>query len=103
MNSEDIDLMTMGLPEAWNMYKIMSDKDELYRRARFGIKIKFDINDYLKGRITIKPKSGRAMIRGRNCSLEDFETELEDREKVIKEWLIENCTEEEPFTPRGAK
>lgn len=99
--NQDLDILTLGLPEAWNMYKIMSDRDEDYRKARFGIDIKFDINDYLKGRILTKPKTGKALIRGKTCSLEEFETELEEREKVIKSWLLENYTEDELIAPRG--
>lgn len=99
----DLDILTLGLPEAWNMYKIMTEHDEEYRKARFGIKIKFDINDYLKGRILIKPKTGKALVRGKTFILEDFETELEEREKVVKDWLLENYTEEELIKPRSAK
>lgn len=102
MSNQDLDILTLGLPEAWNMYKIMADHDEEYRKARFGVKIKFDINDYLKGRIMTKPKTGKALIRGKTCQLEDFETELEKREKIIKEWLVENYTEEELVKPRGS-
>ena len=102
MNSEDIDILTMGLVDCWNMYKVMTMRDDTYKQARFGVKIKFDINDYLKGRILTKPKSGKALIRGRTCELEEFETELEEREKLIKEWLLENCTEDEIIKPRGA-
>lgn len=101
--NQDLDILTLGLPEAWNMYKIMADHDQSYREARFGIRIKFDINDYLKGRILTKPKTGKALIRGHTCKLEDFETELEAREKIIKEWLVENYTEEDLISPRGAK
>lgn len=101
MNSNDLDILTMGLPEAWNMYKMLSEHDNEYNEARFGKKIRFDINDYLKGRILIKPKTGKALIKGKGYLLEDFETELEEREKIIKEWLIDNYTEEELVTPRG--
>ena len=78
---EDFDIMTLGLYEAWNIFKIMCEDARIYKLIRFGIDIKFDINDYLKGRIKIKPKSAKAMIRGRTIELEDFETELEEREK----------------------
>lgn len=101
--NQDLDILTLGLNEAWNMYKIMASHDNSYKMARFGVNIKFDINDYLKGRIQTKPKSGRALIRGQTCKLEDFETELEEREKVVKEWLLENYQEEELTAPRGGK
>ena len=100
MNKNDIDILTLGLSEAWNMYKIMCEHDNEYKKARFGMNIKFDINDYLKGRIITKPKTGKALIRGKAYHLEEFETELETREKVIKDWLVENYSEEELFSPR---
>ena len=103
MNTNDLDILTLGLAEAWNMYKIMADHNQEYRKARFGVNIKFDINDYLKGRILTKPKTGKALIRGKTCKLEDFETELEEREKIIKDWLVENYTEEDIATARGYK
>lgn len=103
MNANDLDILTLGIAEAWNMYKIMAEHDQTYRKARFGTNIKFDINDYLKGRIQIKPKTGKALIRGKTCDLEEFETELENREKLIKDWLVENYTEEDIAMPRASE
>lgn len=94
----------MDFSEAWNVFKTESEmaSDE-YRQARFGVKILFDINDYLKGRISIKSKTGQAYIRGRTHKLEDFETELEVRERIIKGWLLDNYGEEDVVNPRGVR
>lgn len=100
--TQDLDIRTLNIEEAWNTFKTEIKTHETeYKQARFGIKIKFDINDYLKGRITIKAKTGKAYIRGGAYELEDFETELELRERIIKNWLIENFGDEEIATPRG--
>jgi hypothetical protein len=93
--NNDMEILTLGLTEAWSMFKIMNNGDESYRKVRFGITIKFDINDYIKGRIMTKPKIGKALIRGKTYKLEEFETELESRERVIKQWLMVNYKEED--------
>lgn len=98
----DLDIRTLDLREAWNFFKTeIETTHEEYRKARFGIRVKFDINDYLKGRIIIKSKKGVAHIRGKMYDLEKFETELEERERTIKTWLLDNFGEEDIVTPRG--
>lgn len=100
MNPQEI--RQMNLQEAWNTFKTeaeMTDKE--YIEARFGKNITFDINDYLKGRINIKSKVGKALIKGTAYDLEEFETELEIRERTIKDWLIKNFGDEEVALPRG--
>lgn len=100
--TNDLDIRTLSLEEAWQTFKTEIQMDEAeYRLARFGCDIRFDINDYLKGRIAIKGKVGKAFIRGCAYMLEDFETELENRERVIKEWLLDNFGDKEIATPRG--
>lgn len=100
--TNDLDIRTLDLREAWNFFKTeIAMEDETYRKARFGIKVKFDINDYLKGRIPVKAKTGKALVRGQAHKLEDFETELEVRERIIKDWLLQNFGEEELVSPRG--
>lgn len=100
--STDLDIRSMEFTEAWNMLKTeISMNEATYKKVRFGITIKFDINDYIKGRITIKSKTGKAFIRGEAYELDEFETELEHREREMKNWLLENMTQEEIATPRG--
>ena len=98
----ELELRSMDFNESWNTFKTeVQDSTKEYRLARFGININFDINDYLKGRVLIKSKTGKAFVRGRAFDLEDFETELEKRERIIKEWLITNFCDVEVATPRG--
>lgn len=92
----------MNFEESWNYFKTeINMTDTEYKKARFGINIRFDLNDYLKGRINIKSKSGKALIKGKSHDLEEFETEIEKRERLIKKWLLENCQEKEVAKPRG--
>lgn len=104
MTDTDLEIRQMNFEEAWNTFKteIQMMQPE-YQKARFGLGIRFDINDYLKGRITIKAKTGKAFIRGKSFELEEFETELEKRERIIKDWLLETFKEEEIATAQGIK
>ena len=102
--TDALDLKTLPPDEAWNLFATEIDnQEEEYNTARFGIKIPFDIYYYLQNQITIKPKRGIAIIRGRTYLLEDLYTEIEERNKVIKEWLVENLTGDDIITPRGAQ
>lgn len=67
---------------------------EVYDTARFGIKLKFDLYDYIYENITMKGKTGKIIYRGRTIDLSNFWTELEARNILIKKWLIENTEEE---------
>ena len=51
------DLKQLDFEKAWNMFKTeVSMQDTDYTRVRFGIRVKFDINEYLQGFINMKPK-----------------------------------------------
>lgn len=98
----DLDLRTLDFNEAWNTFKTEAEMNtDEYRKARFGIRIKFDINDYLKGRLVIKAKKRNVYIKGCVYDLEEFETELEMRERKIKKWLIENLGDDDIVKPRS--
>lgn len=72
---------------------------EVYKLARFGIKMEFDIYDYLNGIIFIKGKTGKALYRGRTLDLSEMWTEIERRTIKMKNWLIRNTTEETGIKP----
>ena len=95
-----LEILTLGIKEAWNVYKIKIDNDEDYRKVRFGIKIKFDLNDYLKNRIVMKSKIGKVIVRGNTHNLTDFDTELEEREKIMKVWLENEMGDDDIISPR---
>lgn len=87
----DNDFFTIPFEDAWAYFKIsIESSSKEYQQVRFGIKIKFDIYDYQKGRIETKPKQGLALLHGKRYNLEEIETELEEREKIMKNWLIDN-------------
>lgn len=98
-----IDVYTLDMNEAWSMFKIICTEKKTYNKVRYGLNIQFDINDYIKGRINIKRKRGLAIIQGKAYNIISFETELENREKQMKEWLISEWLEEEIVTGRQKK
>lgn len=102
MSNTELEIRQMTFEDAWQTFKTeIETNTQEYQQTRFGINIKFDINDYLKDRITIKPKIGKAYIKGTSYELEQLETELEQRERIIKKWLIKTFKDEDIATPRG--
>ena len=105
MNEEHMEILKLDLHDAWNWFITLCDDkgcDE-YRQARFGVNtnIPFDIYDYFNGTVLIKSKRGKVYIRKHECSLTDFYTELEDREKIIKTWILDNTEEEDIYSTGG--
>lgn len=96
----DLNVMQMNIEEAWEVFKMLvrdmeEFDEESYKKARFGIRIKFDINEYTNKWIRVKTKKGIVLIRGKVYRSEDFWTEIEEREYLIKRWIIENIEDEE--------
>lgn len=101
----DIDIMTMSLNEAWEMFVVMNDNPSSneYMKARWGIKIHFDIYEHMDGSFQQKSKAGKIYIRGAAYDKSDYNSELEVRKKIVKNWLLENMKEENIFGPRERK
>lgn len=100
----ELDIKTLSLEEAYELFISEVDKyrdSKIYGQIRFGIKIRFDIYDYLNGNIRVKHKSGKAIIKGRVYDMEDIYGEIEERNKEMKEWLVENIVEETFAKARG--
>lgn len=101
--NQDLDILTLGLAEAWEMFVVLNESSasEEYTKARWGVKIHFDIYEHLDNSFQQKSKSGKIHIRGQAYDKSDYNSELEVRKKIIKEWLLENVTQDEIFRPRG--
>lgn len=86
---EEQDIRTLTTKQAWEAFITEGGKEtEAYEQVRFGIKIKFDIHYYIEDYLTIKPKKGVAVIRGKAYKLEDLWSEIEDRTIKMKEYLL---------------
>ena len=103
MTEINMEIITMSLKEAWELFKIIRNEDDTdtYKKIRYGIDELFDINDYLKGRMIIKPKSGVALLRGKPMSLGTIDTELEKREKLMKQYINDNTQDVQITRPRS--
>lgn len=97
--SEDIqNIKTMGIKELYPMFALevqqLENAEEIYKQVRFGITVPFDVYDYLYDIITVKGKTGKALYRGKTIKLRQIWTELEMRNNLMKEFLIENMKED---------
>lgn len=105
----DLDIRSLSLEEAFNTLKTLDDGTaeyhEIEEKAIRGINIKFSLFDYLYKRpsITEKGRNGKVIIRGKIYKLEDYDEELMEREKLIKEFLIEKLEGRQIAKVRGTK
>ena len=86
------DWRVYGLADTYNLFKAEGGKDtDIYQRVRFGINTHFDLVNYLEGfGISIKSKSGKIRIDGTWLDKRQVNSELEDREILMKKWLEQN-------------
>lgn len=73
----------------FRIFKDMITKEE-YESVKYGINIKFDLNDYIFENFTIKKKQRIVIIAGQICQLEAFWEELEEREDIMRKIIYEN-------------
>lgn len=92
--SQEQDVRTLALEQAYEMFISEGDDgpsyNDVYQEARYGITLKFDIYEHLQGHIQVRNKTGKVFIRGKAYDSDEFYTELEQRNKVIKAWLEEH-------------
>ena len=103
---EEVDIKALGLIDTYNYFVLEIEEDDaeskkVYQKARFGINIKFDIYYYVNGVIIEKHKAGYAIVMNKKVPLEDFWTELEQRNKIMKEYLVERIRPPAVSRPRG--
>lgn len=108
MAEEDTTIADVRGMELNELYKVLRSMREdignyesLLVKARFGINIRFDIHDWIRG-IGIRPKekTGIVIINGKPYQRSDIYTEIEAREDIMKEAIIEAMEQEEIVGPR---
>lgn len=75
-------------------------KVEVYDKARYGIKLKFDIYNLFTKNYSEKVKSHSVIVEGKTHKLQDFYTEIEKRETLIKKTILDTLEEPELASPR---
>lgn len=118
MEHTESDILKMDLEEAYHLFLIekknMESSDdtdseetketkEVYKKARFGIRVRFDIHDYFNEIYTHKAKCAKVKIGGETYDREDFYTETEERETLIKNFLIGLIDNNNPVAENRAK
>lgn len=92
-------IVTMPLDEMWRYFKRMKNqldrgnKELVYNNVRKGIKIKFELDDFITNNVTHKPKSGMIRIRNTWHTYSDVYTEIEERERELTDFLLLNVKE----------
>ena len=104
-DTTELDILQLPLGDAYKLLKIAKiqtgtkiGKDE--DKIKNGIKIKFKLHNYLDGNYTKKPKQDLTIIEHQVIPTQDFKEEIDNREALIKNIIIELMQEEDIFKPR---
>lgn len=101
MNIEDID--KMDFEELWTYFKRNKNSfqegkvEPVYKIVRFGLNHKFDIASYFNELYIAKPKKELVMINNNVLTNTEINSELEERERVLYEFLCLNMKEERGY------
>lgn len=98
---EEIDIQTLSTEETFQMFVAnldpeLEETEKRYAQVRFGISLSFDMYDYINDVIVVKGKIGKVIHRGHVWKSEDFWTELEQRTRLAKQYLM-NLEEDSPW------
>ena len=101
------EIMALDLQTAYQLFKQIELQEQkpknysqLYEYVRYGIEEEFDIYSLFDNEFTPKTKSGEIIIEGRTIKKKDFNTEIENREALIKKTIIDNQTDDSPYKNR---
>lgn len=81
----------------WKLFKTISPDKRIYEKVKNGIKLKFPITWYLKGRYEEFPsagKKGRLRLHGYGeTTITAFEEEIEAREQIMLEEYVKMASD----------
>lgn len=99
-------MITGSMQEIWETFITLEGeyKDYVadYNEARYGVKCKFPIYWLWKNtnKIIIKAKNNKVLIDGNEYEEDEFETEKEERRKIMVEAILNNVLEVDITAPR---
>lgn len=103
-----VQIMGLDLQTAYQLFKqieLQEDKPKNFRKiyeyVRYGIEIEFDIYSLFDNEFISKTKTGEIIIEGETIEKEAFNTEIENREALIKKTIIDNQTDDSPYKNRN--
>lgn len=73
---------------------------DVYQKVRFGISLMFDIYTEFNEFYLPKAKAGRINIENRTYELWEYFTELEERESLMKKFILDSGIETDIIAPR---
>lgn len=103
LDEAKVEIAKLSLQEAYNIFKIVVDPTlKQAQQVRFGSVIKFDLDSFFNRTLflAINTKKAKARINNKVYSLERFNTELNTREKMIKDYLLSNTDKIKLFNAR---
>lgn len=102
------DILKLSLSDSYKLFTILKmDNDEKlaeevtknYDAIRYGIKLKFDIYYVIRDKQTFKEKSRTIIVDCKEFKLEEYHTEIEEREAKMKNIIIKNIEKIENIIP----
>ena len=107
-----LQLADMKVSTAWNMYLMVTTQMRLAgediddkemeteeKMLREGIKMRFNIKDYITGNFTTKPKKKTIRISGKTFGLDEWYREVEERERLMKARVLDSFADRDSFRP----
>ena len=96
MPLDEENIIALSLAEVWTLYKVKRKEmikegftsEQEYNRIRYGITIMFELDDYIQERFRERPKSGEIVIQKIVYSIKEFRTEMEERERLMRNSLL---------------
>lgn len=108
LDLSSLDVIKMDLEEAYKTFTLLKYNEEpikdygkLYQKIRFGIKIPFDIYRSIENDYVIKDKIDEIIIENLVIKLSDYQTEIEEREGLIKNTILSAIGEPDIIKGRG--
>lgn len=96
--------MSADFDTLFNNFRLIKDENKLfrefYKKVKFGVILKFNINYYLKDLYNFKEKIGLIYINGSEFDIEDFWDEIELREDYMRRALYEYVNLPDSTLPR---
>lgn len=105
MEIDEIEIIKLNMQEAYKLLNIITIENPniktQYEKIRNGIKLKFDIYNIFTENYTIKTKDNKIIMNKQNYKLNEFYTEIEKREALIKKIIIKSIKDTDIFEERS--
>ena len=98
------EVLTWDMEKLWNALKQLTEKEEYKKDKELiknGIKVKFPIQYIIQEWYKMNPENKRVTVRGYGkWKIDDFMEEIEEREDLMRQIIIEKMEKPEIAKPR---